>query len=283
MIYTVFFTYWTYLFCLNDFEYGLDLLPRIMLITAFILVCIAGAAHLILLTTAVNRDANRKKLGARVVWTVLSFLFGVPVGLLYALFTFKAGKYENMEDNKKNVIRTVLSVLLLIIWTAGSVMLIKYSDDYPRTHFINQKITYENEAGEDVIYDKMGNSYNFTESQDFRYYDREGNIYQAISHIDYDRFTYDDIDIKGYKCIENQKEYRYDQGYDFCIDSDGYFIILPDDNEFEYSDLGVYYDKNKNIYYCPGYCYWTPDGNLKYTHDAFEYDKITYQDILDNQ
>lgn len=236
---------------------------------------VSGIAHIILFTAAVCSDAKRKGLGARIVWTVLTFILGFPAGMFYALFTFKAGKYEDSKRNNKNIKLSAAAVVLMLIFAIGSTGFVHSKTNYDYTHFSKYEITYKNSDGEDVVYDKMGNAYTREEYENFKYYGRDGKTYTII--IDYDIFS-NVPEIYGVRSTESDKDYTEFDMYDFFIDRDGYLVMVPD-NEFEYSSLGVRYDDEQNIYYDISSVYWTPDGEMLFVGNE-DLSKITYQDIL---
>lgn len=248
----------------------------ILFIAALAGIIIAGLAHIMTLTTAVYRDAKRKKLGARIIWTIFTFLFGLPAGIFYALFTFKAGKYEERKDNRKNIILVIISIVLMFAFTFGTSAFMTARESYEKTHFSKYMTTYKNSDGEDVIYDKMGIAYTREEYDNFKYYDRNGKTYTPV--FDYDVFS-NIPEINGVQCIETGEEFTEYDYYDFFIDKDGYLVITNDDT-FEYSALGVSYDSDKNIYYYLSSVEWSPDGEMVFNTDD-NLSKITYQDILD--
>lgn len=256
----------------ESFEFGLQF------ITALAGITIAGLAHIVLLTAAVCSDAERKKLGARIIWTILTFFFGLPAGIFYALFTFKAGKYEERKNNSKNIILVIISIVLMFAFTVGSSAFINARKNYEQSHFSKYEITYKNSDGEDVIYDKKGNAYTREQIDNFKYYSRDGMTYTPV--FEYDVFcSYPEI--YGVQCIETGEEFTEYNYYDFFIDKDGYLIIVHDD-ELEYSALGVNYDSDKNIYYYLSSVYWLPDGEIIFSCDD-DLSKITYQDIINKE
>lgn len=237
------------------------------------LIMAAGILHLILLTCAVYSDAKEKKLSSKRMWTILAFLLDIPAAVIYAIFTFKSAKNTNKKTNIKNIVLCVLSVLLLLIFTFGIQRADAHFSKYYVEHFDNSFVTFKNENNEDVIYDKMGIAYTLSEAENMTYYDRDGNSYRGIFYDD-EIHSY-----SSYKCVEDGKEYPYND-YDFLIDKDGYIVILSNDSDIYYCNMGVYYDDEKNIYYYIEDCYWTPDGELVFNEYYEDLDKITYEQIL---
>lgn len=270
MLFVIFIILITIFFSIDEsFDFGI---PYIL---AFAGIILAGLAHIITLTKAVGDDAKRKKLGARIIWTILTFLFGFPAGAFYALFTFKAGKYEERKDNRKNIILVIISIVLMFAFAIGATSFMRIRTNYEYTHFPKFMTTYKNSDGEDVLYDRMGVAYTREEYEDFKYYDRDGKIYTPV--FDYDIFS-NVPEIYGVKDAQNNKEYTEFDMYDFFIDRDGYLVIAPD-NEFEYSSLGVAYNSEQNICYDISFVDWTPDGEMIFA-GGDDLTKITYQDIV---
>ncbi|MDE5985266.1 MAG: hypothetical protein K2H13_08440 [Eubacterium sp.] len=241
-------------------------------------IIITGLAHIITLTKAVSSDAKRKNLGAKIIWTILTFLFGFPAGVFYALFTFKAGKYEERKDNRKNIILVIISIVLMFAFAIGTTSFMRIRTNYEYTHFPKFMTTYKNSDGEDVIYDKTGIAYTREEYESFKYYNRDGKTYTPV--FDYDIFS-NVPEIYGVKCTESNEEITEFDMYDFFIDRDGYLVIAPD-NEFEYSSLGVAYNSEQNICYYISTVDWTPDGEMIFANGE-DLSKITYQDIVEQK
>lgn len=270
MLFVIFIILITIFFSIDEsFDFGI---PYIL---AFAGIILAGLAHIITLTKAVGDDAKRKKLGARIIWTILTFLFGFPAGAFYALFTFKAGKYEERKDNRKNIILVIISIVLMLAFAIGATSFMRIRTNYEYTHFPKFMTTYKNSDGEDVLYDRMGVAYTREEYEDFKYYDRDGKIYTPV--FDYDIFS-NVPEIYGVKDAQSNKEYTEFDMYDFFIDRDGYLVIAPD-NEFEHSSLGVAYNSEQNICYDISFVDWTPDGEMIFA-GGDDLTKITYQDIV---
>lgn len=252
--------------------------PDIWYCALLALDAVTGAAHIVLLTISVYRDTGVKKLGARVIWSILTFIGGIPIAIIYALFTHNAGKYNDKPEKRKNIIRAVLSVILLVIFCFCANLISYNAQTYMQTHFTKYYVTYKNASGEEVIYDKMGNAYTFEEHTNLKYYDRKGNSYQAIIDYEYDDvFSSNEYDTEGYKCLETNREYYFDD-YDFLIDDSGYLIIAPYGS---YKSFGlVYYDDIGNIYYDINLCQWSPEGEIVFNGENAEYNGITYDDII---
>lgn len=216
-----------------------------------VLVSAAAIIHIFPLTAAVSNDAKRKSLGSRIVWSVLTFVFGLPVAVLYALFTFKVGKYSNRKENRKTIINGVTAILLSAVFLLGSTGAIKCMNNYESTHFPSYIEAYKNSAGEDIVYDKMGNTYTFEESKNFKYYDHKGNSYIAVT---YTPLFSSENEIDYLECVEDNKKYDRAE-HEFFIDNDGYLIIEKyDESKLNYEGYDIY-----NI---PQFCSWTSDGKL---------------------
>jgi hypothetical protein len=273
MLYTLFFLC---LLVLSHIDESYEIVPLLGIGTAF--VAVVGVAHVILITVAVARDTAVKKLSAKWVWGILTFIGGLPIALFYAMFTHHAGKYNDEKGKRKNIICAILSVLLCVVFVAGMVLCFKYSTYYENTNFPNYIVCFENSKGEKVIYDKMGNEYTAQEKYDIKYYDREGNSYSPDWHYGLFSSVPDIHDFINDKTGEIYTPDNIDYGYNYYIDKDGYLVVIPDD-EIGYSTLGVYYTDNGDIYYSYDDCYWLPDGNLEFYGDC-DYSKITYDEIL---
>lgn len=228
------------------------------LFASFIL-SVFGLAHMILLSTVVYRDAAEKNIGSKAMWALLTFAAGIPMAGLYGILSYRAGKYKNKSAKKRNIIHGLVSVAAGILFVLSTPALSHFSDNYRLTHFTKDTVTYENASGDDIIYDKAGNSYTADKRNQFRYYDRNGNSYMAVTSLPlFNEIT----EIDSLQCIETNAQYVIYDDYQFYIDKDGYLIITPNENDIAYNDSGAYCDSDGNIYYNIEDCYWTPDGRL---------------------
>ncbi|MDE6111416.1 MAG: hypothetical protein K2F65_05810 [Eubacterium sp.] len=240
------------------------------------IVFFAFIAHIFTLTLAVGRSAKRKGLASGWIWTIFTFIFGIPTAIIFALFTSGIDDNENKKVKNNSAIMTTISLVLLSAYIIGMIGTGMYSSNYMATHFTLDDTFYVTEDGREVIYDKKGIAYTRIQEDSFKYYSRDGKTYVPILY--YDIFA-TEPDVQGYNCIEEGKTYDEFE-YDFAIDCDGYFLIFPNDNlEFSMGDLYDYYDKNGNVYFNPESCYWTPEGELSF--DTKNLDKMTYQDVLE--
>jgi len=240
-----------------------------------VILAVVGFEHLVLLSKAVRTDAKDKKLNAGTIWSIFTFLTGLPCWIVYALFTFRAGGNKSSRKNRRTV---CVSILLLAVFISGSYALLDCSNKYTETHFSTNVATYKNAEGEDIVYDKMGNTYTFDEMNKFRYYDRDGNAYYT-----YDYYTsFGDIPkIDSLKCIETGEKYAMEEIYYCYIDKEGYLVIFSPDGEILNSNAEY---QNDDEFYDLGFCSWSPDGELiieddEYTDNSIKY---TYNEILEN-
>lgn len=263
--------YWVILIVGLPYGYEENYAGHIISILSIIIVLLY-IAHIVTLALAVKKRGERKDMASSWIWAILTFIFGLPAAILFAFFTGGIKDYEKKKRKNNSAVITLISFTLLAVSIIGAIASGLYSEYYVSTHFPSEYIYYVDAEGKQVIYDKTGNAYTREEEENFKYYSRDGKTYSSILH--YDLFDSEPT-TDGYSCIEDCKEY-YTYEYDFAIDRDGYLVMFPE-NELEY-ELGVLYDKNGNIYYYEGNCYWTPDGELII---ADELEKITYQDILD--
>ncbi|MDE5671230.1 MAG: hypothetical protein K2I14_07195, partial [Eubacterium sp.] len=248
---------------------------RIVLFLSLIIVCVF-IAHIYLLALTVKRSAQKKGLASDWTWAILTFVFGIPAAIIFAFFAGGIDDNENKKVKNNSAVLTSISFTLLAASIIGTICTGMFSEYYTSSHFPTEHPYYVTEDGQKVIYDKMGNAYTREQAETFKYYDRNGKTYVPIWH--YGLFA-SEPDVHEYNCIEDGKVYDEFE-YNLVIDSDGYFVIFPDDVlEFSMGDLYDYYDKNGNIYFYPERCNWTPDGELDFDTEAF--DKMTYQDILD--
>lgn len=253
-------------------EYEVGYITGILSIILFA----AYIAHIFTLSIAVSKSAKKKGMVSDWIWVILTFIFGLPAAIIFALLTLGINSDNNSKWKSNASVFAIVSVFLLAAFLGGTFLMGMYSSYYTSTHFSTNFVYYENEDGTQVIYDKMGTAYTREELEQFKYYDRKGNVYSPIFH--YDIFE-SEPDTHGFTCKKDGKDYENE--YDFAVDRDGYFVIFPEsDLHTFYSENGnCLYDDKGNIYFYPENCYWTPDGKLAFKKENL--DKITYQYILD--
>ena len=272
MIY-LYLVFWAIAFANIDsgYEAGyITLIPSFFIFAAYI-------AHIFTLSIAVSRGAKKKGMVSDWIWVILTFIFGLPAAIIFALLTLGIKNDNNNKWKSNASVFAIVSIFLLTAFIGGTFLMGMYSEYYTSTHFSTNYVCYETEDGTEVIYDKMKNAYTRKEAEQFKYYDRKGNTYTIFFHYG----TFDNEPrVDGYTCKEDGKDYETSE-YDIAIDRDGYLVIYPDsDLQRFYSENGsCFYDDNGNIYFYPDDCYWTPDGKLAFKEEKL--DKITYQYILD--
>ncbi len=263
-----------FMFLLIGLDFS-DYKPFALYCIIAVILTVVGLEHLVLLSKAIRKDAKDKDLSSGTIWSIFTFLTGLPCWIVYALFTFRAGKNKS---NRKNPKTLLVSIFLLAVFISGSYILLDSSRKYAEAHFSTNIVTYKNSDGADVVYDKMGNTYTFDEIEDFKYYDRDGNSYSADNH--YEIFS-DIPETDALKCIETETEYNMYDFYDCYIDEEGYLAIFSLDGEVVNSKEKYQSDDG---FYNLGFCSWSPDGNLIFSDMEYAESsgKYIYKDILEN-
>lgn len=228
--------------------------------------------HRITLCAFLSKDGRDKNIGAGTIWTVLGFLLGIMVLPVYFIVT-RNSKADNPNSKKGKYILIILSVIFLII----NLVSFWYCFNTELTDVFNNAVVYENENGEKVLYDKMGNEYQSNQANDILFYDSTGNSYiVATEHS-----------VFGYKCLENGNFYpsspydalELDMDYFvFLINESGY-VSLKDPLDVTFWNDGIYYDDEGNLYYETYICSWDADGNPVFA-DNSSASEIKYEDII---
>lgn len=233
----------------------------------------------VLLTVGVAKECDYRQTNSKKLWVALTAIVGFISAVTFVCFVPKKNKSKNSK--------AIIAVILFFVLIAGAVLYICFcivpaetnAENEALNSFNYDAVTYEDENGNEIIYDKMGNSYTFEEYIDgYKWYDRDGNSYNAIL---------DEWDcLIGFKCIETGEEffdgidgdkscYIDDEGYLCIFDflDDDICIYMPDD----FSDA-VYFDNNGHLYYGINDAYYDEQGKLVLAK-GYEFQDFTYSDI----
>lgn len=262
----IIFFIWITLYTLRNIDIELMLNgPQTFLViyVASIVIILAGT---ILLTISVYLDAKQKKLNSKGLWTALSFIFGLPVLIIYAIFTRKSRTNGYNETSIK-----CFGLAMILIFVLGSASTLANNFNEIKVRKDNTAITFYDDSGQKVIYDKKGISYPIRDKQDMRYYSKDGKTYIYVQSGD-DLFD-------GYKCIETDEAFTFNNKKYIYISTDGWAVEFEQD-QLHGTDIGAYCDDSQNIYYNTNRCYWDADGNLVFPEKYSELENITYDDIM---
>lgn len=148
--------------------------------------------------------------------------------------------------------------------------------EYTETFYMGEKV-YKNDAGEDIIYDKMGNTYTYDERNNFRYYDKSGNAYIFIFRNENEKM--------GYLNCETNEFIEADGETSFYIDENGWFTIDYDDsiikcNQTHKNTINyIAFDRNGNLFYDTKECTWSENGELLFV-ESYHLGKYTYDKLM---
>lgn len=196
------------------------------------------------------------------LWEILPVIFGLPGLLVYMLITRK----NKTEYYSKKLICSLLSVSVLITVSFGIFIGAYLNPSLERVYDgFGNEVTYADEDGERVRYDKKGNSYTYEEymNGDFLYFDKNGKSYKLVG-------TYYGYDDSYFLCTETNEKYSLyycdDEAYIGAIDKNGNFVLIQNDETeniqvTEYRS-SVIADKDGNLYFDIVECYWSPDGKF---------------------
>lgn len=240
--------------------------PQIFLIIYFAstIIILAGT---ILLTISVYLDAKQKKLNSKGLWTALSFIFGLPVLIIYAIFTRKS---RTNGYNETSIKCFGWAMILIFILGAASTFANNFNEIKVRKD--DTAITFYDDNGQKVIYDKMGISYPLRNESDKLYYSKDGKTYIYVQFKD-------GLTGSGYKCIETDEEFTFNSKKYIYIDKNGWAVEFEQD-KLHGTGIGAYCDDDKNVYYHTSRCYWNSNGDLIFPQKYSELETITYDDIM---
>lgn len=243
-----------------------------------------AAALRLLLTFGVAAECENRETGSKKLWVILTAVIGMISAITFICFAARKDKAKIKKSNNR---KAKLILLLFIFTLIGAVLFTAFcavptfinQENEAANSFGSSDVTYKDENGNDIIYDKMGNTYTFDEFlNDYKWYDRKANSYRAII---------DEQDCRiGMQCIETGKEYTEDMDseYSIYIDDDGYLCIFN-----QYSDEisiympedigeGVYFDNYHHLYYKPDDVFYDENGNVVF-RDDYAFKDFKYADI----
>ena len=251
----------------------------------------------LLTVLAVYKSAKSHNLQATKLWVIFTALFGIVSAAVYLIFEDKSNEALPKERRKAITLEIAAFIMipLCIIYTFAVYSPVQDKiTEYDNNHFGSTEITFKNENGEDVIYDRTGKAYTFEQykNNEFTYYAKDGTTYHPYSKADPDGYS----DEYGIKCEQTGVEYQFGpfSDYDYYIGEDGYVYIFSDDDlnkKFSvYLDpdeergmlASIYFTKNGMLLYDTYDCAWDKDGNLVF-QDSYKYKNFKYSDIPKDQ
>ena len=207
---------------------------------------VSFALYRIFLCLTIHSSAKEREVKYRFLWSLLTFLFGVIIPIIYAVVN---RKNKTVKRYKSKNIFLVFSIILIALSYSGAICY-NLSNTGEFEHTLDPQTTVD-DLNNKVIYDKKGNKYLYKD-MNFLYYDENGNSYKWVG----DRFD-------TLVSIESGKEYKMED-YLYCINQDGDLCIFDYDSEsIHYSDIFLIYDDNGNLYYDYIWdVYWDEKGNV---------------------
>lgn len=227
----------------------------------------------LLLGLAVYDDGKLNKYKYRILWGILSFLFGYIFAIIYAIVVF--AKYKGKHRISSSIL--IIFAIAAMFISSFSFFVYELSNtgefgflDF-EINFTYNDVTYRNRFGRKVILDKEGNEYTYSKRQELLYYTENGEKYKNADKAEYFYTKYMNIETGEYYTIVD---------YDFYVNDEGYFCVInKDDNNLKYcadENYRIYYDDN-HFYYTMNSVYWDRNGNLVFPNYAEE----RYQKILE--
>ena len=249
----------------------------------------------LLTVMAVYKSAKSHNLQTKSLWLIFTALFGIVSAAVYLIFEDKSN--EALPKERRKAITLAIAAFLMIplavvYYFSVSSPVSDKAEEYDNTHFDKSyTVFYENENGQEVIYDKTGKAYTYDESENFTYYAKDGKTYKSYSEESesaYQRY--------GIICNETGEKYEYGplSDWDYFIGEDGYIYIFNDtdlgktynvflDPDEEKNMYGaVYYSKNGMLLYETSDAFWDKDGNLVFL-EGYIYKEFKFSDIPKDQ
>lgn len=235
-------------------------------------------------TLWVYKECDYRETDSKKLWTIFTACIGFIGAVTFACFVPKSKNKSNKKMSVASVVIFSAIIIGCVLYTCFFV--IPAYNDYEieeQSSFNYDDVTYKDENGNEIIYDKMGISYTFDEYiEGYRWYDRDGSSYVAIL---------DESECQiGFKCVESGEEFT--DGvlgeYSCYIDKEGYLCIFDfyDNNLCIYmpDDIGdaVYFDNNSHLYYHPDDVSYDKGGNIVFSDYYFLKD-LKYSDIPEEE
>ena len=228
------------------------------------------------LCITVNASAKEKQVKCRPLWSLLTFLFGVIVPIIYAIVN---RKHKATKRYKSKNIFLVLSIILIILSYSGVFCYhLSYTGEFgyilnPEISFDETStVTFKTSWGRQVILDKKGNEYTFFNKNELLYYEEDGTAYKCP-----------DGHASTLMNVESQRVYREDE-YDFYVNDDGYLCIFENFHElncYENDYCSVYYD-NEHLYFPIDAVNWDREGKIVFPEFIDEMNSLTYESVANH-
>ncbi len=225
---------------------------------------------------AVYNDGKANENKGKLLWSILSFLFGFIPAIIYAIVVF-VKKRENRRKSKPALI-VIAMIAMILSFNSFVIYELSCTGEFGFLDFDIKfsdvaTVTYKNRFGQKVILDKEGNEYTYSQRKALLYYTENGEEYRCIDDVDYFYMTF----------INTETEERYIvEEYDFYVNDEGYFCIFNrDDNslkDYEIDGYYVYYDEN-HLYYSLDFVFWDRDGNVVFPEVVDELNHLTYDEL----
>lgn len=223
------------------------------------------------LALSVYIDGKENNIKFKGLWSFTSFVFGVISVIIYTVCS-RNKRIKAASVCKKCFIIIAVAALLL---SSAVYIVFGLSKTGEFGYILNPEldfdetcvVTFENNKGKKVIFDKMGNEYTFFKRNDLLYFDRNGDSYKCLDDT---RSTVLNT--------ENNQIYSEDD-YNFYIDDEGYLCLIDDLYElYEYKNdcCNVYYDE-EHLYYPISVVCWDKDGNVVFPQYIDELNSFTYE------
>ena len=230
----------------------------------------------IFLCLIVNSSAKERQVKCRTLWSILTFLLGVIVPIIYAIVN---RKHKAAKRYKSKNVFIVLSIILIALSYIGGICYnLSHTGEFefildPEISFDETyTVTFKNNWGRKVILDKKGNEYTFFNKNELLYYEEDGTAYKCP-----------DGHASTLMNVESQRVYREDE-YDFYVNDDGYLCIFENFHElncYENDSCSVYYD-DEHLYFPIDAVNWDREGKIVFPEFIDEMNNLTYESVVNH-
>lgn len=250
-----------------------------MIYATYVLLFLLAVSLRILLTVGVNKECEVRQTNSKALWTILTAIIGFISAVTFACFVPKKEKMR--KENK--IILALYSIILvgtILFVSLFAVPTMLNQENNPGSDFNWDTVTYKNDYGVEVAYDKMGVEYTAEEYYgNFKWYDEKGNSYVYL-------YNEEEL-LSSIMCVETDEIYSGDD-YTFLVNEQGYLCIF-DDTVYDIMSIHdvnenmaetVWFDKNRNLYYYTSDIFYDKSGNIVFSkYSSFnDFDKSEIKD-----
>lgn len=230
------------------------------------------------LGVSVGLGCKERCIKKKAPWSILAAFFGIIAVIIFNIANYKKERKIYVGAKKVMIVLCVLSILTscnsFFVYDLSQTGEFGHVLDFPISFDETAFVSFKDEKGRKVIYDKMGNSYTFSHRSELRFYDKNGEAYVVVGDCD-------EPFISPVRNVATGELYSRDN-YVFYINDEGYLCFFENEDDLNYFEgksefCYVYYD-DEHLYYEIGDVSWDSEGNLVFWNS--EHSSITLESIL---